>query len=314
MPIYKRKLKDGIKFWYKFDHKNKTYHSKAEYETKSQAKKAEADRLSSLKYERAGGLTFRKLCELRMDLVETKSSWYYKDHKNTLKPLVEKWGDLDITQIDRKMITEYLVKMSVDLNKRGKDNYFVNKTLRILKAMFLWALDQDIMDRNPVRVKMFPINKKLKYIPPAEDIQNVIKFCTPEQQNLIRFIMATGARVGEALRATDQDFNNGTVTLWTRKNKLGNLQPRTIEYSPDFPVPAGRTFPRWSEYPRFLEEACKESKIRKFGWHALRHLRASQLIREGRDIVFIRDYLGHQDVSTTNIYLQSLKGGYDETP
>ncbi|NLE25328.1 MAG: tyrosine-type recombinase/integrase [Clostridiaceae bacterium] len=128
---------------------------------------------------------------------------------------------------------------------------------------------------------------------------------------MIDFVMNTGARIGEALRATDKDFNNGHLTLWTRKNKLGNLQPRTIAYTPDFAIPAGRTFPEWTSYPRFLEDKCKQAKVKPFSWHCLRHLRASQLIQEGWDLVKVRDYLGHADVTTSNIYLQSLDIRYE---
>ena len=306
---YKRKLKDGIKFWFKFDYKGKTYSSKAEFETKGQAKKAEADRLSNLKHISSGEITFRELCDLRMDLIKTKSAWYYKDHKRVLKPLVKKWGDLNVSQIDKIMVSNYLTDLSINLKKRGKDNYLVNKTIRILKAMFRWAIDQDLIEKNPLKAKLYPINKKLKYIPPLIDIKKVLENCNSEQQDLIRFVKNTGARIGEALRTMDTDFNNGHLTLWTRKNKLGNLQPRMIDYTPDFKIPKGKTF-KWTEYPRFLEDACVKAKVKKFGWHCLRHLRASQLVKEGMDIVQIRDYLGHQDITTTNIYLQSLSG-YD---
>lgn len=310
MAQYKRKLKDSVKWWWKFDHKGRTYFSKAEFETKAKAKKAEAEKLANIKHTASDKITFRELCEARMDLIQTKSDWYYKDHKLVLKPLTAKWGELDVSDIDKMMVSEYLTKLSVDLKKRGKDNYLVNKTIRILKALFRWGIDQDLIDRSPLKAKQYPIDKKKKYIPPLADIKKVLEKCNPEQKNLLQFLMDTGARVGEALRTTDKDFDNGKLILWTRKNKLGNLQPRTIDYTPTFKIEEGKTFKEWNEYPRFLEEKCREAKVKNFGYHSLRHLRASQLIQEGRDIVFIRDYLGHQDVTTTNIYLQSLSG-YD---
>lgn len=309
MPQYRRKTKRGERWWYKFDMHGKTYHSKAVYKAKNEAKRAEAEAMRDLDRPK-GQMTFKELCEARMDLIQTKSPYYYKDHKNVLKPLVKEWGSLDITQIDRLMVSNYLTSMSQRLKGKGRDNYYVNKTLRILKALFFWAVNLDMLDKSPVRMKLFPINKKLKYIPPLADIEKVLEKCNPDQQNLIRFVMNTGARIIEALRATDQDYKNGRLTLWTRKNKLGNLTPRTIDYTPDFAIPKGRIFPQWNEYPRFLEDACRLAKVKKFGFHSLRHLKASQLVRDGWDIVRVRDFLGHQDITTTNIYLQSLSG-YD---
>lgn len=42
------------------------------------------------------------------------------------------------------------------------------------------------------------------------------------------------------------------------------------------------------------------------GYHALRHQKASTLADEGQSLVYIRDFLGHEDISTTSLYLQSL--------
>ncbi|MDQ5987401.1 MAG: Tyrosine recombinase XerC [Syntrophus sp. SKADARSKE-3] len=309
MPQYKRKTRFGERWWYKFDLHGKTFYSKAVYKTKNEAKKAEAEKMRDADRPK-GEMTFRELCEARMDLIQTKSAHYYLDHKKVLKPIVKEWGSLDIKQIDRLMVSNYLTDMSQRLKRQGKDNYQANKTLRIIKALFFWALDQDLLDRNPVRIKLFPINKKIKYIPPTGDIEKAMAKCNLEQQKLIRFCMDTGARIGEALRVTDKDFNNGTITLFTRKNRRGDLRPRTISYKPDFDVPEGRTFSYWNERPHFLETACKEAKVKLFGFHALRHRKASQLVAEGWDIVRVRDFLGHSDISVTNLYLQSLPG-YD---
>ena len=101
MPIYRRKLSKGDKYWYKFDFNGKTYHSKAIYPSKNEAKKAEARAIGAMKQPASSRMTFFELCELRMDLVKTKSPYYYKDHRNVLKPLVALWKDLDITEIDR---------------------------------------------------------------------------------------------------------------------------------------------------------------------------------------------------------------------
>jgi site-specific recombinase XerD len=42
------------------------------------------------------------------------------------------------------------------------------------------------------------------------------------------------------------------------------------------------------------------------GYHALRHAKASELAHEGQSLVYIQEFLGHEDISTTGIYLHSL--------
>ncbi|HPQ42946.1 MAG TPA: site-specific integrase [Syntrophales bacterium] len=311
MAVYKRQLKKGLRWWYKFDYKNITYSSKAEYLTKVEARKGEAERLANLKKQKQEKISFLNLCNLRLDLIKTKSDYYYRDHQLVLRPLIKKWGRLDVNGIEKKMVIAHFTDMSNELAKRGKDNYLVNKSIRILKAMFYWAIDDlEVMDKNPAKIKLFPIDRKLKYIPPDKDIKIVLEKCNEEQKRLIKFVMDTGARISEALRVADTDFKNGFVVLWTRKNKRGDLIPRYVPYKPDFEIKDGKIFYSWTGYPRFLEMACREAKIKLFGWHALRHRYASKLANEKMPLIQIRDLLGHQDITTTNIYLQSILG-YD---
>jgi len=310
--VYRRKLKKGDRWWYKFDYQGITCSSKAKYLTRQAARKAEAENLTHLeKSQPQIKMTFLDLCNLRLDLIKTKSDYYYRDHKLVLRSLIKKWGHLDVSQVEKKMVVSHFTEMSNELSKRGKDNYLVNKSIRILKAMFYWAIDDiEIMDKNPAKIKLFSIKRKLKYIPPDTDIEIVLGKCNEEQKKLINFVVDTGARISEALRVVDTDFKSENVVLWTRKNKRGDLIPRYVPYKPDFSLKEGKVFDNWNGYPRFLEMACKSAKIKLFGWHALRHRFASKLANDGVPLIQIRDLLGHQDITTTNIYLQSILG-YD---
>ena len=67
----------------------------------------------------------------------------------------------------------------------------------------------------------------------------------------------------------------------------------------------------WVEGPyqdrkKFMKTLCKKAGVRYFRFHALRHLGASILDRENVNLGSIQRILGHENRTTTEIYLQSI--------
>jgi integrase len=119
---------------------------------------------------------------------------------------------------------------------------------------------------------------------------------------------------------------------WTRKKKGSNLTGRLVDmtdrcfsalkkaqwnrnpHSPYvFTNPMmSRKYPeepsRWKyDYrDKFFDRLCRLAGVREMGYHSLRHQRASQMLELGQTLVYIKEQLGHEDISTTSKYLQSL--------
>lgn len=313
---YKRSLKRG-KFWYySGQYKGFKYHSKAIYLTKSECSKAERERLVELEREiKTPGedITLFEVCTKRLDYLETKSKNYFVDNQRLFRKIIKAWGaDTDIRRITRPMIHDFLLSESKRSRRNGYDNYTVNAEIRHLKALFSFAMDElECIDRNPTRkLKFYPVNKKLKYIPPDNHINMVCECLHPHQLRLYMFCILTACRISEALRATgnDIDTENNLLTLWTRKKKFGDLSLRRIELPPEVAemTQEGRLFPEWSQYPRFIEKTCKEIGIKRFGWHAFRHRKASIMAKQGVPVNQIQHYLGHESLLVTQQYLHLL--------
>ncbi|RJP25839.1 MAG: hypothetical protein C4529_00115 [Deltaproteobacteria bacterium] len=80
----------------------------------------------------------------------------------------------------------------------------------------------ELMEKNPARkLKMYPVDKKLKYIPPDAHLALVEIHATGHQRRLIIFMRETGARISEAMRAGNNniDKDRKLVTLYTRKKR-----------------------------------------------------------------------------------------------
>jgi len=309
---YLRKLSKGDRYFFKFDLNRKTYRSKAIYLTKQEAKKAEAEAYQEADYRQRNPRESQSVSLLqaindRLDYIKArKTEKYYNDNKRYLSIALHRFGDCSLTEIKKGDIETLLQEES----KKGA--YTANACLRAIKSMFNHAIDSNDLDiKNPcLKIRLFAVEKRIKYIPTDEEINTLLQACTEPQRRLIEFIRDTGARVGEALRLTGKDITNVEVTLYTKKSANSNLTPRTLD-KPDCLVgqtyaPDTKVFGDWTEQPKFLERKLKKLNLTNWGFHNLRHRYASKLSAENVPIYEIMKLLGHSSIDTTQIYLQTL--------
>ena len=318
MAQYQRKLKKGLRWWYKFNFNGQVYFSKAIYLSKSEARKAE-----NVLYEEVSTkarnpyqkpvLSLMEVINERLDEVQTKKSKaYYKDNKRYYKILLEVLGDVSIEQVKRADIENILLSTSQNQKSKGGDNYVVNNMLSIFKALFNHAIDRnELLIKNPCNgIKPFSVSKKLKYIPSDEDIEAVKAICDDEQKNLIDFVMETGCRINEALRIEIADVYDDYIVLYTRKSKDSNLVPRKVPRPKSLCINGlksdDRIYNRWSNIPKFLKRKVNELNQRSWSWHNLRHRYASLLSKQGIPLFEVMTLLGHSNLKTTQNYLQLL--------
>jgi integrase len=145
--------------------------------------------------------------------------------------------------------------------------------------------------------------------------------------------MDTMGRIGEINRLAweDVDLEARYVVLYTRKKKGGHLTPRKIpmttrlhsmlakrQKNRDKARPWvfwGRHWSRkagefvegpYQQRKRLMATLCREAGVQSFGFHALRHFGASVLERANVPIGSIQRILGHENRTTTEIYLHSI--------
>lgn len=307
MAQYRRKLKRGELWWFKFDYNGKTYHSKAIYKSKNDAKKAESDKLSEVAEQVSSpvGMTLYDLCERRLDDIKLiRSNFYYKENRRHFKKALDFFGrGRAVESITRMEIGDFLTMEAKRLKSKGKTNHKLNSMIRCIKALFNYGIKScDLELKNPILfVRPYPIEIKLKHIPTDAEITKVRKALNENQRFLFDFVDQTGCRIMEAVRFKTEDIDGDLITLWTRKSKNSNLTPRRIP-KPDCLEGfkgKGRVFKKWTDYPRFLDG-------NKWSWHNLRHRRASIWANSGMPTFEIMKRLGHSNLQTTMGYLQLL--------
>ena len=312
MGQYNRKLKKGFRWYYKGQYQGVPYNSKAIYLTKGECARAEREMLRRLDEQirqPVCTMTLKELMSSRLDELETKkSAGHYKINRTYFKKALAAWGDVDVREITKAMVNDFMIQEAKLAKKEKVTNYRVNAMLRSLKALFNFGIKVHDLDiKNPCIIDFFPIDKRLKYIPPEEDINAVKTMCNQEQLLIFNFVDESACRIMEAVRFSYEDIDNDLVTLWTRKSRNSNLTPRRIPKPRciDGMTGKGPVF-AYQTAPKFLERYVRKLKQRSWNWHNLRHRRASLWASSGMSFFEISHRLGHSNLKTTQGYLQLL--------
>jgi integrase len=221
--------------------------------------------------------------------------------------------------IGESTVFNYFLKTMVFLNDRGIGKYVARED---------WVQKKDW----PVNVDKR--NKNKKYATYTEqEVAAMIQVADRGEEALIRFLVGTGFRIGEASVAewTDIDWEEKTVSVRFKPKfcfKPKDYEERTIAvsdtllaclkkyrcYAPSdgliFPSPAMQTMDKHLD--RIIiglidraNNAHYTVKKPKKPCHAFRVLYATRRHQHGVDIETLRQELGHSDITTTQIYLRS---------
>lgn len=143
---------------------------------------------------------------------------------------------------------------------------------------------------------------------------------------LLSLLYDSGARVQEItdLKLKDIRLTNPAMVTLTGKGRKArqvplmketcklldayirnfNLNPEPLT-SPLFFNQKGQALSRYGItyiLKKYVSQAELDSDTRKISPHVLRHTKAMHLLRAGVNMIYIRDFLGHVDISTTEVY------------
>jgi len=311
---------------------NGVRYTQAGFQTKTKAKRAEADKRKEVLEPPMAAPTdmgFLELVNRRLDHMKAyNSKAHYDDYRYRCKPWVQLWGHLECGEITREIIQAFILKRS------KVSACTANRDMVSLRSLFNFGRKQNWINVNPTEgIGVLPVEKKVKYIPPLEDIFKVIAAAESDTQDYLWTIRETMARVSEVNRLTwdDVDLEGRYVILYTGKKRGGHLTPRKVPMTEHlFKILSRRYAQRNKQIPcvfwhtdtsrktgeqrqgaferrkRLMPGLCKKAGVRYFNFHALRHSGASVMDNSGVPIGSIQRILGHEQRSTTEVYLQSI--------
>ena len=227
-----------------------------------------------------------------------------------------------------RMFPDYITTDIIDLfkrkrlaeTKRGRIHRQINLEIGCLYTMVNWAAEKERGWCNDP----LPRCKRLSYrrpVPDAlsrEEAMRIIDAMTLHHRALFYCLYNAGLRKSEAtsLKWKDVHFNHGMIRVAEGKGKKTRIVPMSAILKESLlvlkiiaPADADLVFPsrqgggeltdiRWP-----IRRAVKALGIkRRVTPHTLRHSFASHLVDAGTDLKSIADLLGHESITTTQIY------------
>lgn len=206
------------------------------------------------------------------------------------------------------------------INKDQIEDYILTKDARNTKAQNIGALKlfYELAVEQPVKLSKIKTPRKEKHLPTIIDRQTIInKIAAIENTKhraLLHLIYGCGLRRSEALNMLITDIDSKRMIVRIADGKGGKDRfvplPKTtldflriyfLDYKPKIYL-----FNGWKTEPQYtsksLEQICH--KYLNTNPHTLRHSYATHLHEAGTDIEIIRQLLGHNNIKTTQIYLQ----------
>lgn len=260
--------------------------------------------------------------------------------RNDLYQFNEYCKSRSITEI--KKTTEKVVRgFIVSLSEKELSSASISRKLSTLRKFYEYAISTDQTDANPLSFIQNPkIKRKLPEVIPADDIPQIFEEAKKDEKNhllisaIIEVLYACSLRVSElcGMDYGNIDFEKRSVRVYGKGSKI-RIVPigetsleilkkylatrEKLNYnSPIITTPRGnRANPKFvyrivNKYLSLISNAEKRSP------HVLRHSSATHMLDNGADLLAVKEILGHENLSTTQIYtrvsVEKLKKVYKQ--
>lgn len=249
-----------------------------------------------------------------------------------------KWFNNDVRITTKEDILNYISFLRGNLNEKS-----INRHISSLKSFYSYLADMNYISINPLEdISILKVKKTLPKYLSTEEVDKLlnIKLNTAfdyRNKAMLEVIYGTGLRVSELVKLeySNIDFENSIIRVKGKGKKdrvvpLGEIASYYLKiyindyrskllnknnYDEIFLNNHGKPITRQG-FNFILENIRRETGIEKeLTPHTLRHSFATHLLEGGADIRSIQEMLGHENISTTNIYTtvvnKVLRENYD---
>ncbi len=230
----------------------------------------------------------------------------------------------NIREVDASFLRLYLKKMYSQKYSVAS----ISRKISALRSYFKFLLTENKIDSNPMLLISNP--KKEKKLPTFLNLNDLEKLLSAPDLNttdgqkealILELLYSTGIRVSELvnIKVKDIDFEDKKILVLGKgdKERYVYYGPRAQELLNLF-IHGGRRFLPASDYliPNKHGQKLNDRMVRMMidalakkvnlnvhvTPHVLRHTYATHMLNEGADLKSVGDLLGHENLSTTQIY------------
>ncbi len=241
---------------------------------------------------------------------------------------------------DLNKVTEKTIRLFIlDLNEKELSRTSISRKLSVIRGFLSYLVQNELIKNNPLEaIKNPKIQRKLPEIITLDSYLKILKLLDEEEKdnrnNKLIFEMLYGCalRVSELcnLNIGDVDLSRNSVRVYGKgsKTRMVPLGEKSLEIYKDyfstrvstkFNEPLILTDNHKRIYPKYVSRLVKKyfskvSDIAKKSPHILRHSAATHMLDNGADLIGVKEILGHENLSTTQIYthvsVERLKKAY----
>lgn len=244
----------------------------------------------------------------------------------------------DVSKITERFIKSFLMVLS----EKDLDKKTIARKLAAIRSTFKYAFQNDLITENPLSFISNPkSNRKLPEVVSTNLILEIYKLVEESDENpelvkvVFELLYGCALRVSELcdLKYSSIDLDKSQVRVLGKGNKvriipIGEKSLLILnEYLDKYPVKSFddyliRTKKNDKLYPRLVHRMInkylsKVSDIKKKSPHILRHSAATHMLDNGADLRAVKEILGHENLSTTQIYthvsIERLKSTYKKS-
>ncbi|AWI27092.1 site-specific tyrosine recombinase XerD [Flavobacterium pallidum] len=239
--------------------------------------------------------------------------------------------DISPVKIDSEQIQQFIYHISKAVNARSQA-----RTISGLKSFFSYLIFEDYRKDSPMELIEAPkIGRKLPATLSVQDIDRLIGAIgfgkkdnneAERNRSMLETLYGCGLRVSELvdLKISDLFFDEGFIRITGKGNKqrfvpIGNHTQKYIELyrvnvRPNLPIQKGhedtlylnrrgRKLTRAMVFTIIKKLAEKINLNKSISPHTFRHSFATHLLENGADLRSIQLMLGHESITTTEIYV-----------
>jgi integrase len=159
-------------------------------------------------------------------------------------------------------------------------------------------------------------NKVLPFVPTEKEVDALISGCSKKIATSLLALKETGFRIGELWKCKWTDLDEENSTLKCIAEKHGN--PRQIKISSRL-ISMLLALPKTNDYifggtnlnahrwrydrqKTALSIKLQNPRLKQIKFHTLRHFKASKEYAQTRNILYVKELLGHRNINSTLVY------------
>lgn len=274
---------------------------------------------------------FKNYLELERNYSNNTSLSYVKD-VTLFSDFIKK----DLLLVDKKDIEKYIRS----LNKSSKT---ISHVISSLKSFYNYYMRMGNINSNPTdEIDRPKIEKKIPEFLTLEEVSSLLNFKVNNEfearnKAILELLYSSGLRISEltSLELSNIDLDECLVRVMGKGSKerivpLGDYAIEALKeyiyfYRPMlnknnssyiFLNSRGGILSRQFIFKVIKEECIKKGIRKNVSPHTLRHTFATHLLKNGADLRIIQELLGHENLSTTQIYTHltndKLKHDYED--